>query len=277
MTILTQAKFMPHTSDSVLVTAARDGQIRCHVLSASGNLMTSKRVSHHRDSAHKVHWRLILEAKLRQETRISSLLCYRSCTRISRNFYIFIHLSENECTSLSVQVHPTPPPPPILKLHKTVLDSASESLWDTFLGIVSLDPHRMIGWNSCLPSSPAGTGAWQSSRLLELWWRWVSAVSRPQRKSRNQKQVNSTFASLILNLHCSSPLAKTSLIFRPHHQGGKGSGDIGVFSWSCAPSHDHMCSNTNLCKESHDYWTCGTKNWRQCPQTLSLHVWWGSP
>ena len=55
MTILTQAKFMPHTSDSVLVTAARDGQIRCHVLSASGNLMTSKRVSHHRDSAHKVH------------------------------------------------------------------------------------------------------------------------------------------------------------------------------------------------------------------------------
>lgn len=51
---LTQAKFMPHTGDSVLVTAARDGQIRCHVLSTSGNLMTSKRVSHHRDSAHKV-------------------------------------------------------------------------------------------------------------------------------------------------------------------------------------------------------------------------------
>ena len=49
-----QAKFMPHTGDSVLVTAARDGQIRCHVMSMSGNLMTSKRVSHHRDSAHKV-------------------------------------------------------------------------------------------------------------------------------------------------------------------------------------------------------------------------------
>ena len=49
-----QAKFMPHAGDSVLVTAARDGQIRCHVLSTSGNLMTSKRVSHHRDSAHKV-------------------------------------------------------------------------------------------------------------------------------------------------------------------------------------------------------------------------------
>ena len=45
---------MPHTGDTVLVTAARDGQIRCHVMSTSGNLMTSKRVSHHRDSAHKV-------------------------------------------------------------------------------------------------------------------------------------------------------------------------------------------------------------------------------
>ena len=49
-----QTKFMPHTSDSVLVTAARDGQIRCHVMSSSGSLLTSKRVSHHRDSAHKV-------------------------------------------------------------------------------------------------------------------------------------------------------------------------------------------------------------------------------
>ena len=29
---------------------------------------------------------------------------------------------------------------------------------------------------------------------------------------------------------------------------GKGSGDIGAFSWSCAPSRDHTCANTNLCK-----------------------------
>ena len=28
----------------------------------------------------------------------------------------------------------------------------------------------------------------------------------------------------------------------------KGSGDIGAFSWSCAPSRDCTCSNTNLCK-----------------------------
>ena len=57
--MLPQAKFMPHTGDSVLVTAARDGQVRCHVLSTSGNLMTSKRVSHHRDSAHKVYYMLV--------------------------------------------------------------------------------------------------------------------------------------------------------------------------------------------------------------------------
>ena len=40
--------------------------------------------------------------------------------------------------------------------------------------------------------------------------------------------------------------ARDSLIPRPHPQGGKGSGDIGAFSWSCAPSCDCTCSNTNL-------------------------------
>ena len=34
----------------------------------------------------------------------------------------------------------------------------------------------------------------------------------------------------------------------PTFMRGNGSGDIGAFSWSCAPSRDHMCTNTNLCK-----------------------------
>ena len=49
-----QAKFMPHSEDSVLVTAARDGQVKCHVLTSTGELHHSKRVGHHNDSAHKV-------------------------------------------------------------------------------------------------------------------------------------------------------------------------------------------------------------------------------
>ena len=51
---LLQAKFMPHCDDSVLVTAARDGQVMCDVISSTGNLHHSKRVGHHNDSAHKV-------------------------------------------------------------------------------------------------------------------------------------------------------------------------------------------------------------------------------
>ena len=46
---------MPHTGDSVLVTAARDGQIRCQVVSSTGAHIHSKRVAYHNDSAHKVH------------------------------------------------------------------------------------------------------------------------------------------------------------------------------------------------------------------------------
>ena len=49
-----QAKFMPYTGNCVLVTAARDGQIICTVLSSSGSMMSTKRVAHHNDSAHKL-------------------------------------------------------------------------------------------------------------------------------------------------------------------------------------------------------------------------------
>ena len=45
---------MPLTNDSVIVSAARDGQVRCHVTSTTGELVDSKRVAHHNDSAHKV-------------------------------------------------------------------------------------------------------------------------------------------------------------------------------------------------------------------------------
>jgi len=49
-----QAKFMPHTQDTVMVTAARDGQIRLMALSPTGELVHSKRVALHGGSAHKV-------------------------------------------------------------------------------------------------------------------------------------------------------------------------------------------------------------------------------
>ena len=45
---------MPQTNDSVIVSAARDGQVRCHVISTTGELVTTKRVTHHNESAHKV-------------------------------------------------------------------------------------------------------------------------------------------------------------------------------------------------------------------------------
>ena len=46
---------MPQTNDSILVSAARDGQVRRHVLSTTGTLVTSNRVAYHNDSAHKVN------------------------------------------------------------------------------------------------------------------------------------------------------------------------------------------------------------------------------
>ena len=49
-----QAKFVPQCNDSVIVSAARDGQVMCHVISTTGEPITSKQVGLHRDSAHKV-------------------------------------------------------------------------------------------------------------------------------------------------------------------------------------------------------------------------------
>ncbi len=51
---LPQAKFMPYSNDSIIVTAARDGQIMCDTISTTGTLLHSKRVGSHNDSAHKV-------------------------------------------------------------------------------------------------------------------------------------------------------------------------------------------------------------------------------
>ena len=44
---------------------------------------------------------------------------------------------------------------------------------------------------------------------------------------------------------------KASLVPRPTLKKGERSGDIGEFSWSCAPSRVPI---QNLCKESHDCW-----------------------
>ena len=49
-----QAKFMPQTNNSVLVSASRDGQVRRHVISGSGELVATDKVAYHSDSAHKV-------------------------------------------------------------------------------------------------------------------------------------------------------------------------------------------------------------------------------
>ena len=49
-----QARFMPESDNSVLVSAARDGQVRAHIINSSGELANSRRVANHRDSAHKL-------------------------------------------------------------------------------------------------------------------------------------------------------------------------------------------------------------------------------
>ncbi|XP_019851127.1 PREDICTED: DDB1- and CUL4-associated factor 8-like isoform X1 [Amphimedon queenslandica] len=49
-----QAKFMPLTNESVLVSASRDGQVRRHVVSSSGELVATDKVAYHNDSAHKL-------------------------------------------------------------------------------------------------------------------------------------------------------------------------------------------------------------------------------
>ena len=50
---------MPHNDDTVLVTASRDGQVRCHTLTSTGELHHSSTVGNHSDSAHKVRtWTL---------------------------------------------------------------------------------------------------------------------------------------------------------------------------------------------------------------------------
>lgn len=111
-----QAKFMPHTSDSVLVTAARDGQIRCMVVSSSGSLITSKRVAHHNDSAHKVavepdspHIFLscgedgsVLEVDLRDEPRRNKILVCKNEKNSRIPLYsIFIDPSDSNCFAIS--------------------------------------------------------------------------------------------------------------------------------------------------------------------------------
>jgi WD repeat-containing protein 42A len=49
-----QTKFMPRVNNSVIVSAARDGQVRRHVISTTGSLDSSKKVASHNDSAHKL-------------------------------------------------------------------------------------------------------------------------------------------------------------------------------------------------------------------------------
>ena len=49
-----QARFMPESDNSVLISAARDGLVRAHILRSSGVLADSRRVALHKDSAHKL-------------------------------------------------------------------------------------------------------------------------------------------------------------------------------------------------------------------------------
>ena len=49
-----QAKFVPFTGDSQIVTCARDGQVRLSLISSSGAHIGAKRLAKHSDSCHKV-------------------------------------------------------------------------------------------------------------------------------------------------------------------------------------------------------------------------------
>ncbi|XP_028401788.1 DDB1- and CUL4-associated factor 8-like [Dendronephthya gigantea] len=49
-----QAKFMPNTNNSTVVTCARDGQVRVGYLSSIGSCSRTKRLAQHRDGAHKL-------------------------------------------------------------------------------------------------------------------------------------------------------------------------------------------------------------------------------
>ncbi|CAI8025226.1 DDB1- and CUL4-associated factor 8 [Geodia barretti] len=100
-----QAKFMPYTGESVLVTAARDGQVRCLILSSTGSLVASKRVALHNDSAHKIALEpyspdmflscgedgSVLEVDLREEAKRNKLLVVKNEKRSRIPLYsIFI-------------------------------------------------------------------------------------------------------------------------------------------------------------------------------------------
>lgn len=49
-----QSRFMPESNNSLLVSAARDGQVRAHMIQPSGELASSRRIAYHKDSAHKL-------------------------------------------------------------------------------------------------------------------------------------------------------------------------------------------------------------------------------
>lgn len=49
-----QARFMPESDNSVLISAARDGLVRAHIIRSSGVVADSRRVALHKDPAHKL-------------------------------------------------------------------------------------------------------------------------------------------------------------------------------------------------------------------------------
>jgi WD repeat-containing protein 42A len=96
---------MPFTGESVLVTAARDGQVRCLILSSTGSLVASKRVALHNDSAHKIALEpyspdmflscgedgSVLEVDLREEAKRNKILVVKNEKRSRVPLYsIFI-------------------------------------------------------------------------------------------------------------------------------------------------------------------------------------------
>ena len=66
---------MPQCNDSVIVSAARDGQVMCHVISTTGEPITSKQVGLHRDSAHKVGVVTVIMTSLVDLIRVD---CFRT-------------------------------------------------------------------------------------------------------------------------------------------------------------------------------------------------------
>ena len=105
-----QAKFMPNTNDSIMVTCARDGQVRSGTLSSIGSCNTTKRLVQHKDGAHKLSIEpgspyillscgedgQVMEIDLRTDSGYRRLLCRNEKNFRIPLYSIFINPAKHE-------------------------------------------------------------------------------------------------------------------------------------------------------------------------------------